>query len=193
MTPSFSEVAANAPTAGAKLTSNVSVNYAVVPHYLMVTTGPYTGTEMGNIVKTVSGTINTLQDSWTVSSAPALNLESIGKARIKAVDLSAADLYSHAQDVAVTSIAGANGITNHKLVTFVANDLTPTGIESVSADAVSIIGGEGIINITGANNAVVYDFMGRMIKSVYNQSIINVPSGLYIVKAGGKTSKVKVD
>jgi hypothetical protein len=35
--------------------------------------------------------------------------------------------------------------------------------------------------------------MGRMIKSVNNQSIINVPSGLYIVKAGGKVCKVKVD
>ncbi|MCH4154981.1 MAG: hypothetical protein LKF31_01620 [Muribaculaceae bacterium] len=193
MTPSFSEVAAYAPKAGDKLTSNVSVNYAVVPHYLMVTTGPYTSTEMGNIVETVSGTINTLQDSWTVSSAPALNLESVGKAKIKAVSTTADDLYTNATDVAVTSIAGATGITNHKLVTFVANALTPTGIEGVSVDAVSIVGGEGIINITGANNAVVYDFMGRMIKSVNNQSIINVPSGLYIVKAGGKVSKVKVD
>ncbi|MCH4154985.1 MAG: hypothetical protein LKF31_01640 [Muribaculaceae bacterium] len=194
MSPSFSDVAANAPSAGAKLQYDVSVNYAVVPHYLMVTTGPYTTADMANIVKTETGTINTLQDSWTVvgSSAPSLNLESVGKARIKAVDLSAADLYLHAQDVAVASIAGASNITNHKLVTFVANDLTPTGIEGVSADAVSIVGGEGIINITGASNAVVYDFMGRMIKSVNNQSIINVPSGLYIVKAGGKVCKVKV-
>jgi hypothetical protein len=93
----------------------------------------------------------------------------------------------------VTSIAGATGITNHKFVTFIANDLTPTGIEGVSADAVSIVGGEGIINVTGANNLEVYDFMGRIIMNVHNQGIINVPSGLYIVKAGGKVSKVKVD
>jgi hypothetical protein len=71
--------------------------------------------------------------------------------------------------------------------------LTPTGIEGVSANMVTIIGGEGFISVTGANDAVVYDFTGRMIVNVHNQGVINVPSGLYIVKAGGKISKVKVD
>jgi hypothetical protein len=192
MNPSFSDVAATT-TPGAKLSANVSVNYAVVPHYLMVKTGPYTSSEMASIVKSEAGTINTLQESWSVSSAPALTLESVGKARIKTVSTTADDLYANATDVAVTSIAGSTGITNHKLVTFSASDLTPTGIEDISADRVTIIGGEGFIRVTGANDAVVYDFMGRLIMNAHNQDVINVPSGLYIVIAGGKISKVKVD
>jgi hypothetical protein len=191
MNPSFSDVAATT-TPGAKLSANVSVNYAVVPHYLMVKTGPYTSSEMASIVKSEAGTINTLQDSWSVSSAPALTLESVGKARIKTVSTTADDLYDNATDVAVASI-GSTSYWNHKLVTFIANDLTPTGIEGVSANMVTIIGGEGFISVTGANDAVVYDFTGRMIVNVHNQGVINVPSGLYIVKAGGKISKVKVD
>ncbi|MCH4154984.1 MAG: hypothetical protein LKF31_01635 [Muribaculaceae bacterium] len=184
MSPAFSDVA-KTTTAGTNLAQDFTVNYAVVTHYLMVTSGPFTKDEMSSIVKTVDGTINTLQDSWTLNAnVPAT------------ISRTADDLYAHSSDVGVSSIAGDEiggaAVTNHMSVTFKAG-LVPTGIEGVSAGAVSIVGGEGIINITGASNAVVYDFMGRMIKSVNNQSIINVPSGLYIVKAGGKVCKVKVD
>jgi ELWxxDGT repeat protein len=192
MTPSFSDVAATT-TAGSNLTKDVSVNYAVVPHYLMVTTGPYTKAEMDNsIVKTVEGTINTLQDSWTVSSAPALNLESAGKARIKAVSTTADNLYDNATDVEVASIAGGTEIKNHQIVTFIANKLTPTGIEGITADAVTIIGGEGMITVNGAKNVTVLNAMGQIIKQTTGRSEIDVPSGLYIVRADATTMKVLV-
>jgi ELWxxDGT repeat protein len=194
MTPSFSDVAATT-TAGQKLGADVYVNYAVIPHYLMVTTGPYTKAEMDNsIVKTVEGTINTLQDSWTVSSAPALNLESTGKARIKAAyatSITADEMLAGATDVAVANI-GSTSNTNHKRVTFEANGLTPTGIEGITADAVTIIGGEGMITVNGAKNVTVLNAMGQIIKQTTGKSEIDVPSGLYIVRADATTMKVLV-
>jgi hypothetical protein len=186
VSPNFSDVAAT--VTGGKLTSDLTLNYAVVPHYLMVASGPYTSADMANIVKTVPGTINTLQDSWSVSAAPALTLA--GKANVKAVSTTADDLYANAVDVDVKSI-GSTTYVNHKLVTFT-TDMRPSGIAGIASGAVSIIGGEGFISVTGANNAVVYDFTGRTIAKANNQGIINVPSGLYIVKAGSKVSKVKV-
>lgn len=67
-----------------------------------------------------------------------------------------------------------------------------TGIDGIAAEAVTIEGGYGAINVSGANCAVaVYDASGRTVYSG-NDTAITVSPGLYIVKVGNKTRKVMV-
>ncbi|MCH4154961.1 MAG: hypothetical protein LKF31_01520 [Muribaculaceae bacterium] len=152
----------------------IAHNYAIIPHYTMVKM-PILSTEISNYV--------TFANEADVEGA-IVNSYSEGSTTDDVW------LDQRTTDVTNTVINLTNG--NGASTNYEAGKI-PTGLIGVSVDNVTISGGEGIINITGANNAEVYDFMGRMIKSVNNQSIINVPSGLYIVKAGGKVSKVKVD
>lgn len=71
-----------------------------------------------------------------------------------------------------------------------------TGIESLTTGKVYIAGGKGCITITGAEgkNVKVYTVSGMTIADEVAQKTetVNVPAGIYIVKAGNTTTKVSV-
>lgn len=71
-----------------------------------------------------------------------------------------------------------------------------TGIESLTTGKVYIAGGKGYITITGAEgkNVKVYTISGMTIADEVAQKTetVNVPAGIYIVKAGNTTTKVNV-
>ena len=72
-----------------------------------------------------------------------------------------------------------------------------TGLAGVTTDGgVTVKGGDGCITITGADGqaVTVYSAGGASMASRTAQATetIDVPAGLYIVKAGGKTQKVLV-
>lgn len=71
-----------------------------------------------------------------------------------------------------------------------------TGIESLITGKVYIAGGKGCITITGAEgkNVRVYTVSGMTIADEVAQKTetVNVPAGIYIVKAGNTTTKVSV-
>lgn len=71
-----------------------------------------------------------------------------------------------------------------------------TGIESLTTGKVYIAGGKGCITITGAEgkNVKVYTISGMTIadETAQKTETVNVPAGIYIVKAGNTTTKVSV-
>ena len=72
-----------------------------------------------------------------------------------------------------------------------------TGIAGVTTDGgVTVKGGDGCITITGADGqtVTVYSAGGAKMagRTAQATETIDVPAGLYIVKAGGKTQKVLV-
>lgn len=71
-----------------------------------------------------------------------------------------------------------------------------TGIESLTTGKVYIAGGKGCITITGAEGkkVKVYTISGMTIADEVAQKTetVNVPAGIYIVKAGNTTTKVSV-
>lgn len=71
-----------------------------------------------------------------------------------------------------------------------------TGIESLTTGKVYIAGGKGCITITGAEgkNVKVYTISGMTIADevAHKTETVNVPTGIYIVKAGNTTTKVSV-
>jgi hypothetical protein len=186
LTPSFTDLYQKNVTSVA---SDFTVYYVSKPHYNMVKL-PFTQAEMNAMVTSVNATTNigTLQDGS--ASAPALNLEKVGSARIKAI--SGSHLYGtdYVEDVPVTAIT-SSGNTNDHSVSFTTT-LVPTGIEGVTVANVSIIGGEGMITVNGANNVAIYDTTGRLITKVAGQNQIDMPAGLYIVRADSKVAKVVV-
>lgn len=174
VTPSFSDLYKTI-TAGTSPAEDITVNYAIVPHYLMVTSGPFTADEMKTIVKTESGSINTLQDSYTIGTTTYT------------ADL----LYAAATDVRVSNIAGSPTIANHKLCTFPKGAL-PTGVNGAAAASVSVVGGQGFISVAGAHNATVYTPTGHIVASMAQPTAVNVPAGIYIVRADNTIVKVVV-
>lgn len=68
---------------------------------------------------------------------------------------------------------------------------TPTGIEDSKKENVSITAGISMIEVKGAKTIKIYNVTGQMIKST-SETIITLPSGLYIVKTDSKTAKLVV-
>lgn len=94
----------------------------------------------------------------------------------------------YVEDIKVESITDGS---NNADFTLTAGSNTPTGIEGVTADEISVTGGDGIITVTGASSAAVFDITGRLIEST-SKNVIDLPAGLYIVRTGNVTTKVKV-
>ncbi|MCH4155454.1 MAG: hypothetical protein LKF31_04030 [Muribaculaceae bacterium] len=167
---------------------SVIAYYIPKPHYLMVTVPFKDGDDMNANFSSISGNEGVL--ALGTSSAPALNLEKIGSAKIKAV--TGSYLYNTAIDVAVTDVSNDNSNLNYSSVDFANSEQVTTGVEGVAVANVSIVGGEGMITISGATNGVIYDITGRTVASVNGDNTVNVPAGVYIVKAGTITKKVAV-
>ncbi|MCH4156926.1 MAG: hypothetical protein LKF31_11555 [Muribaculaceae bacterium] len=167
--------------------------YLIVPHYSMVNL-PILSCELSNFLNAADDNGDRTLTLTTSSSAPALNLEN---AKVKAVSTPAikgdALLDTYTTDV-ISYTLGTDIIdnTNEKVVTFIEGANVPTGVEGVAVANVSIVGGEGMITISGATNGVIYDITGRTVASVNGDSTVNVPAGVYIVKAGTITKKVAV-
>ena len=70
---------------------------------------------------------------------------------------------------------------------------TTTGIDEIApADNVSVVAGEGVIKVSGAEGTVeVYNAAGVQVYAGTDNEIA-VAAGLYIVKAGNKATKVVV-
>jgi plastocyanin len=166
--------------------------YLIVPHYSMVNL-PILSSELSNFLN-VADANGDRTLTLTASAAPALDLEN---AKVKAVSTPAikgdALLGTYTTDV-ISYDLGATIIdqTNEKVVTFVSGTDVPTGVEGVTVANASIVGGEGMITISGATNSVIYDITGRMVASVNGDNTVYVPAGVYIVKAGTTTKKVAV-
>jgi hypothetical protein len=94
--------------------------------------------------------------------------------------------------VEVKSISATNTTDGYQYKSLQLNNQTPTGIGDVIAPAVSVAGGNGIISVTGADNIVVYTVTGQIAAKSPTSGIIEVPAGLYIVRAGSATAKVIV-
>jgi hypothetical protein len=151
---------------------------------------PFTQAEMDAMVTSVDATTNigSLQDGS--SSAPALNPEKVGSARIKAISGSYLYGTTYVEDVPVEVLTSSTN-TNDHIVSFT-TDMVKTGVEGVAVANVSIVGGEGMITISGATNGVIYDITGRTVANVNGDNTVNVPAGVYIVKVGTTTKKVAV-
>jgi hypothetical protein len=166
--------------------------YLIVPHYSMVNL-PILSSELSNFLN-VADANGDRTLTLTASAAPALDLEN---AKVKAVSTPAikgdALLGTYTTDV-ISYDLGATIIdqTNEKVVTFVSGTDVPTGVEGVTVANASIVGGEGMITISGATNSVIYDITGRTVASVNGDNTVYVPAGVYIVKAGTTTKKVAV-
>jgi hypothetical protein len=78
------------------------------------------------------------------------------------------------------------------------SEFPTTAVEAMNMnDAASVSGGNGQITINASANATryaVYSTDGRKVTEgvAKNETTVNVPSGLYIIKVGQKTSKVMV-
>jgi hypothetical protein len=160
-----------------------SYSYIIVPHFFMVSL-PILETNIGQYVDDNGNLLSTTSGS---GAAPALTLENISKNRIKNT-AGTALLGSHVTDVPVEAI---NADNSNVQITYTEGS-TPTGIEGVTVANVSIIGGEGMITVNGANNVAIYDTTGRLITKVAGQNQIDMPAGLYIVRADSKVAKVVV-
>jgi hypothetical protein len=166
--------------------------YLIVPHYSMVNL-PILSSELSNFLNDADANGDRTL-TLTASAAPALDLES---AKVKAVSTPTikgdALLGTYTTDV-ISYDLGATIIdqTNEKVVTFVSGTDVPTGVEGVTVANASIVGGEGMITISGATNSVIYDITGRTVASVNGDNTVYVPAGVYIVKAGTTTKKVAV-
>ena len=65
-----------------------------------------------------------------------------------------------------------------------------SGVESVAAgNGVSVKAGKGTIEVLGAQNVAIYNLAGVKVSS---KASANLPAGIYMVVADGKTSKVVV-
>ncbi|MCH4156199.1 MAG: hypothetical protein LKF31_07850 [Muribaculaceae bacterium] len=192
-----------------------TIYYLISPHYLFVNV-PFLGSEMTDYnINTVSSKDylkdkaaegSYLSASVTVSSgsgAPALELENASNSRLKANGPTSTTVFTGAallnttdiSDVEVKSISATNttdGYQYRSVQLTKLNNLTPTGIGDVIAPAVSVAGGNGIISVTGADNIVVYTVTGQIAAKSPTSGIIEVPAGLYIVRAGSATAKVIV-
>lgn len=75
-------------------------------------------------------------------------------------------------------------------------DKTELGAEELNSEALSIIAGKGRIRVNGANgkmvNVVSSDGISYFNGKSMTHTVINVPAGLYMVKAGNVTRKVLV-
>ena len=80
-----------------------------------------------------------------------------------------------------------NAITG-EIVNAAQKSLKKSGVQNVidSENAVSVYGGNGEVIVKGSDNAEVYTLDGR------RASTTGLASGLYIVRAAGKTFKVMV-
>lgn len=163
-----------------------SYSYIIVPHFFMVSL-PILETNIGQYIDNDGKLLSTTSGS---GAAPALTLENISKNRIKNT-AGTALLGSHVTDVPVEAINDGNEGYSNVQITY-AQGTVPTGIEGVTVANVSIIGGEGMITVNGANNVAIYDTTGRLITKVAGQNQIDMPAGLYIVRADSKVAKVVV-
>lgn len=86
--------------------------------------------------------------------------------------------------IAIITNAATGQVVNAKQISL---QKDATGVENVAADSnVTIIGGNGCVIVNGAENYSVYTTAGVKIANK------NLPAGLYIVVAEGKTAKVVV-
>lgn len=75
-------------------------------------------------------------------------------------------------------------------------EITPTGINSVGSDNVSVVGGRGVINIkaNGVQNYQLMDISGRLISEgiIEGHELLRIKTGIYMVKLGNAVTKVVV-
>jgi ELWxxDGT repeat protein len=195
--------------------NNVSgtIYYLISPHYLFVNE-PFLEGEMTKYNINTVNSIEYLKDSLTKatgylqavvtvpapSGAPALTLANVNKSRIKANGPTPTTVFTGAAllnkddvtDVEAKTIETDKTTDGAQYKSVQLQNETPTGIEGITADAVTIIGGEGMITVNGAKNVTVLNAMGQIIKQTTGKSEIDVPSGLYIVRADATTMKVLV-
>lgn len=71
-------------------------------------------------------------------------------------------------------------------------EMQSSSVESLNTVAAKVVGGNGVINISGnAADILVYTFAGQLVSRTAQQTIA-VPAGAYIVKVDGKATKVIV-
>jgi hypothetical protein len=171
--------------------------YLVVPVFTMVKL-PILSTELSQFL----GAADTYGDrtlTLAPSTAPAIDFANVNNAKIKTSALAVTNgeslLTAQTVDVNPYEVNLENNTitetTNEHVVTYTQGTV-PTGIEGVTVANVSIIGGEGMITVNGANNVAIYDTTGRLISKVAGQNQIDMPAGLYIVRADSKVAKVVV-
>lgn len=64
-----------------------------------------------------------------------------------------------------------------------------SGVDAVEGEAVTVVGGQGEIRVSGAADVAVYTMSGALAGRGLN---VKVPAGLYVVKADSKVTKVIV-
>jgi hypothetical protein len=65
-------------------------------------------------------------------------------------------------------------------------------VNGAAAASVSVVGGQGFISVAGAHNATVYTPTGHIVASMAQPTAVNVPAGIYIVRADNTIVKVVV-
>ena len=112
----------------------------------------------------------------------------------------AGEKYEYEVSIPVTNVAGTDieaiamivnlqtgQIVNAKKVKC---EMDLSGVESVAAgNGVSVKAGKGTIEVLGAQNVAIYNLAGVKVSS---KASANLPAGIYMVVADGKTSKVVV-